>query len=1125
MRFIYLLLLSFFLSPGLAQAQDNRTTTTRIADALALLPARDGATASLAYAELMSLDEGGLAKVMDGVRPNGDESGVAYRYAVSLLTQSANAAERSRVENALLGGLARSGQEEIKLYFLHHLGLVGSDASVLPLTSLINDTALADAAIGTLQQIGTDRATDALRNALSGKPEKTQIRIVQALGVRRDTKATPLLMPMASSSNPDLKREVLWTLSWLADPSAESLLLEQAAKAGYKGTPVQEMEALIHYMTVRASQGQPAPAVLAALLDHTLAPEQQHYRLVALKEKVTMDPGNAQPVLVKELDRFDDAYRRDVLQLAVATAGVPKNREAWLKEYRKSEGVRQADILAMMAKSNSSDDAFLRELVVPLINGKRISKSTELRTVAIRALAGTRKVAYANDVAEVITRTGVPAYERAEAVQAFLQLADAPHVQQLSERLPKAMPEAQVSILSILSQRRSTAEEGKVIALTASADASVRVAAYHALPYVATPSSVQTLLGLLGKASSSQEVSDVQMALVAIADSETIPAILQATSSQRARLLPVLPYFRDPKSLQMVKTSFEKGSGEEKELAFTALLNWQNGDATGMLLGLMRDPSQAAYRGRALGAYVKQVMSTDWPADQKLLKLREAFALATNAEERRLVLREAGSVRTFLSFMFVAGYINDPELGASATRSAMRLALPTADGHPGQTGSEVRTVLEKVMEKLTGPDSQYDRIDVKNYLDQMPFTQGYEPIFNGKDLSGWQGLVENPIARAKMTKEELAKKQAEADAKLATSWSVKDGMICFTGTGDNLCTKKIYGDFELLVDWRISKNGDSGIYLRGTPQVQIWDTSRVDVGAQVGSGGLYNNTVNRNPLVVADNPIGDWNTLRITMVGEKMTVYLNGQLVVDNVTMENYWDRKLPIFPSGPIELQAHGTELAFRNLYVKELNRPYALSEEEKQQGFELLFNSKDLTGWVGNKTDYVVDDQVITIYPTGRGKGNLYTEKEYSDFIFRFEFQLTPAGNNGLGIHAPLEGDAAYLGKEIQILDDRHPVYHDIKPWQAHGSVYGIIAAKRDALRPVGQWNEEEVEVRGDRIKVTVNGVVIVDGDMKKASAKGTLDGREHPGLQRRKGHIGFLGHGSVVRFRNIRIKDLAR
>ena len=142
--------------------------------------------------------------------------------------------------------------------------------------------------------------------------------------------------------------------------------------------------------------------------------------------------------------------------------------------------------------------------------------------------------------------------------------------------------------------------------------------------------------------------------------------------------------------------------------------------------------------------------------------------------------------------------------------------------------------------------------------------------------------------------------------------------------------------------WIISKNGDSGIYLRGSPQVQIWDLARVDAGAQVGSGGLYNNKKERStPLVVADNPIGEWNTFHIKMVGDHVTVYLNGVLVVDNVVMENYWDRNIPIFPEDAIELQAHGTELAFRNLYVKELgSKPYELSKEEKDQGFELLFN-----------------------------------------------------------------------------------------------------------------------------------------------------------------------------------------
>jgi hypothetical protein len=203
----------------------------------------------------------------------------------------------------------------------------------------------------------------------------------------------------------------------------------------------------------------------------------------------------------------------------------------------------------------------------------------------------------------------------------------------------------------------------------------------------------------------------------------------------------------------------------------------------------------------------------------------------------------------------------------------------------------------------------------------MPKDEGLVSMISGKDLAGWQGLVENPIARAKMSPQDLAAKQVAADAKARTLWSVRDGMIVFNGSGDNLCTVKEYGDFEMLVDWRITKDGDSGIYLRGTPQVQIWDPARVDVGAQVGSGGLYNNQKNPSkPLVRADNPVGEWNTFRITMVADKVTVFLNGTKVVDNVTLENYWDRTQAIFPRGPIELQAHGTDLAFRDLYVREI-------------------------------------------------------------------------------------------------------------------------------------------------------------------------------------------------------------
>jgi hypothetical protein len=409
----------------------------------------------------------------------------------------------------------------------------------------------------------------------------------------------------------------------------------------------------------------------------------------------------------------------------------------------------------------------------------------------------------------------------------------------------------------------------------------------------------------------------------------------------------------------------------------------------------------------------------------------------------------------------------------------------------------------------------------------MPKEKGFVSMFNGKNLDGWQGLVENPVARAKMSSADLAKKQAEANLKMVENWTVKDGMIVFNGKGDNLCSVKDYGDFDLVVDWLITKEGDSGLYLRGTPQVQVWDTSRVDVGAQVGSGGLYNNQKNPSkPLKVADNPVGEWNTFRVTMVGENVTVYLNGELVVDNVPLENYWDRSQPIFKTGAIELQAHGNELAFRDIYVREINaKTIGLTETEISEGFEALFNGKNLDGWQGNKTDYFAQNGEMVVNPERGGHGNLFTEKEYSDFNFRFEFQLTPGANNGLGIRAPLEGDAAYVGMELQILDNTAAIYANLHDYQYHGSVYGVIPAKRGFLNPVGEWNSQEVIVKGSKIKVILNGETILDGDIKEASKNGTLDGNEHPGLLRDKGYIGFLGHGSELKFRNLRIKDLSK
>ena len=192
--------------------------------------------------------------------------------------------------------------------------------------------------------------------------------------------------------------------------------------------------------------------------------------------------------------------------------------------------------------------------------------------------------------------------------------------------------------------------------------------------------------------------------------------------------------------------------------------------------------------------------------------------------------------------------------------------------------------------------------------------RGFRALFNGKDLKGWKGLVADPPARAKMTPDQLKAEQRKANAQMSEHWRVENGLLIYDGKGNSLCTARDFQDFEILVDWKIRADGDSGIYLRGTPQIQIWDN-------ELGSGGIYNNQKNpSNPMRKADNPIGQWNRFRILMVGEKVHVFLNGVLVVNGVTMENYWQRELPIYPSGQIELQHHGNELLFRNVFIREI-------------------------------------------------------------------------------------------------------------------------------------------------------------------------------------------------------------
>lgn len=409
--------------------------------------------------------------------------------------------------------------------------------------------------------------------------------------------------------------------------------------------------------------------------------------------------------------------------------------------------------------------------------------------------------------------------------------------------------------------------------------------------------------------------------------------------------------------------------------------------------------------------------------------------------------------------------------------------------------------------------------------------KGFVALFNGKDLDGWRGLKPdtNPYEIAKWKPEEKERNQKAANEDMAKHWRVENGEIVNDGGGAYLTTVKDYRDFELRVDWRMmAPNGDSGIYLRGTPQVQIWDPANPGVkalGADKGSGALWNNSegaAGRFPPVKADRPVGEWNTFRIVMIGQRVSVWLNDQQTVDHAIMENYWDRKRPIPATGPIELQTHGSEMRFRNVFIHEINAEEANKtlQARDDEGFKAIFNGRNLDGWIGDTDAYTVKDGVMVF--SAKGGGDIFAQDVYADFAIRFEFKLPPGGNNGLLIRVPkAEHGGSYSGMEIQILDDYAEKWGDLQAWQYNGSVYGIAPAQRGYLRPAGEWNFEEVIVGGSKIKVLLNGTLVVDVDLSKVEKP--LDGNEHPGMKRTDGYIGFMGHGDPVEFRNIRVKKL--
>ncbi len=925
-KFILLIAILIGSAPVFGQeiGKENRTLQTKITDLLSQMPATDQATLSILMNDMTALDEEGLAELAGMLIPPGNGNDAGVRFAMGsfsgFVMGPGQEENRLLCQKAWCKALDNERDNENKVFLIAQIQMVANDYAIPFLEKLLPEERFSDPASRALASIHTPRAGVALTNALDKAQVSAQISIVEALGNMQYTAAAPKITTLASSSDTRLRKVSFYALGRFGLPESGSLLYNMALQSGFVYEPTLSTTSYLNWInTLFLNKNKVlAEKKCIGLIKNASADNQSQTRGEALSMLAKFSGDKAIPYLFTGLKSNNKQYRIKALDLAQNLPG-EKLTLQWVKKAGQLADQSKAEVIDMLGERGD-------KLALPFIRQALTDQNETVRLAAINALPKLGRDSAIPDLLAVMKK-GNPAEINAVKTQ-LLSCSSNTLVPSIANELPAMPAQAKTAIMEILASRKSKENVDLVLKESDSQDPAVRLAALTALPDLVSGKDLDKLYDLLRRVKLPEELSAVQSSVIAavsgLSKDDQAAAIISklnnTTGADRSLFYGILAGIGNQACLNTILAEITEGKPELKNTAFEALTKWSDPVAIHELYRIGSDPGNSGFREASLKAILRLISQSDYPDEQRLLLLRKISGLAVSLSEKSTVLREIGKCRTYPALQIAAKYMDDPGLQQDAAAAVSDIAL----GNQSLSGNDVKQLLNKTLTLLKGPESEYQKEAIQKHLASMPDAPGFVPLFNGKDLTGWKGLVENPLIRATMKPADLFKAQMNADEIMRQGWKVEDGILVFTGNGDNLCTVKPYGNFEMLVDWKITPEGDAGIYLRGSPQVQIWDTSRRDVGAQVGSGALYNNQVHeRNPLKVADNQVGEWNSFRIVMQGERVTVYLNGLLVVDNTIMENYWDRNIPIFPAEQIELQAHGTWVGYRDIYVREIPRP----------------------------------------------------------------------------------------------------------------------------------------------------------------------------------------------------------
>jgi len=911
--FTSIAVLSLFAT--LAKAQDSNITAI-----LDKEPAIKEAELNANAEKTMALGEQGIVKMLGMLQAPGQADNTKIYDAISgfsfYITQRTKEPWRATAVKAYCSALPKVSDKENQAFIISQLQMIGKDDAVSTLKSYLGDERLCDPAARALVKINTTASKAALLSALSSSQSKCKITLIEALG---DSKNALAVRGISAQIGKDKMTDkvALYALANIASPVSISPMANAADQAKYTYDVTDATSAYLMFIrNLGAKNAVTATKLAKALQTKASLANQVQTQTAALKILVDLQGSKSTPMLVVAARNNNAQYRDAALKFAQAYV-TPITTALWTAELQKAGTDEKVAIIKMLGITRPAT-------ALPAVEKQLNSPDKGVATAAVDASG---KIGQDKAIGEILNVMRTGDADKITAVQnALLIMKGSTVVNKVANALPDMSADGKVALLNVLAARQAHSKIDIVTPLLNSKDANVRAAAFASLKQLAGPDNVSHLFLMLKSSETTTEATDVQAAIISVLSqakdksnqsTQVLEQMEQAPADKKPLYFNILASVGDKKSLAAISSVYARGDDATKQAAVTALSQWADVSAAPEIYLISKETTNADLKNQALRGYVAAISKSNYPADEKIIYLRDAMDIAQTVPQKKLILQEATNNKTFPALVFISKYLDDPQLQEDAADDVSNIALSDKNFY----GNNVKEWLNKSIQIKKGGDSDYEKVAIRKFINEMPADAGLVALFNNKDLTGWKGLVGNPITRSKMDAATLAKEQHKADSIMNKGWYVKDGILNFSGEGENLCTTKQYRNFELYVDWKIEPKGDAGVYLRGSPQVQIWDTSRVDVGAQVGSGGLYNNQAHESkPLKLADNAINDWNNFHIIMKGDKVTVYLNGVLVVDNTVLDNYWDRKQPIFPKEQIELQAHGNHIYYRDIYLREL-------------------------------------------------------------------------------------------------------------------------------------------------------------------------------------------------------------